>query len=151
MLLSTITREQAEQRCSTMRPQSYSKFYWHRRYQYRKTLDSKRPLYDKIVNGDYELSDYYHQAAMEDYLLEDKLKQLKTKDDHWDTVSLFKKRRAKLLDDFNKDEHDILEKLAKDLSKTFNLSLDFIKQQMQTFDGTTIQLYQHIKDNYSNN
>lgn len=151
MLLSTITREQAEERLSTMRPQSYSKFYWHRRYQPRKTLQSKQPLFDKIKNGDYELSDYYHQAAMEDYLLEDKLKQLKTQDDSWDTISLFKKRRAKLLDDFHKDEHNILSDMANDFARTFGLSVDFIKQQMETFDGTTTEFYQHIKDNYSNN
>jgi hypothetical protein len=151
MLLSTITRQQAEQQCATMRPQSYSKFYWHRRYQYRKTLHSKQPLFDKIKNGDYELSDYYHQAAIEDYLLEDKLKQLKTKDDTWDTISLAKKRRAKLLEDFHKDENDILTDMASDFSRTFGLSVDFIKQQMETFDGTTIEFYQHIKDNYSNN
>lgn len=151
MLLSTITREQAEERLSTMRPQSYSKFYWHRRYQSRKTLHNKQPLFDKIKNGDYELSDYYHQAAMEDYLLEDKLKQLKTKDDSWDTISLFKKRRAKLLEDFHKDEQNILDSMTKDFSITFGLPVDYIKKEMENFDGTTMEFYNYIKNKQLNN
>ena len=64
-----LQRDFLETHLSKLSKKTYNQFMWWRRYQQRQTLHDKRTLYEKIVNGDYEHSDYYYQAEHENYLL----------------------------------------------------------------------------------
>ena len=77
MIATKLPRTFLEEQLSKLTPKRYNQFVWWRRYEVRQTLQDRSPLYDKIVNGDYEHSDYYYQAEMENYLLYDKIKDIK--------------------------------------------------------------------------
>ena len=76
-----LQRDFLETHLSKLSKKTYNQFIWWRRYQQRQTLHDKRTLYEKIVNGDYEHSDYYYQAEHENYLLEDVTEHLKAYED----------------------------------------------------------------------
>ena len=127
---------------------SYSKYQWWRRFQYRTELDDKAPLYNKIVNGDYVVSDYIYQMEFEEYLMEEKLVTCKNAEQMHDVRKLFKERQRRLSEDFEKDEADIMRRLKKDFTKTFKITKDQLETLMESFDGSLLDLYNHIKLNY---
>ena len=146
MIATKLAREFLEEQLSKLVPKKYSQFVWWRRYEVRQTLPEKAPLYDKIVNGDYEHSDYYYQAQMENYLLEDKIKDIKYFEDQLEHRSLFGARWKRLIDDYEKDEKEIIRKMKKDFKATFGIAGDELERIMEDFDGTTLDLYTHVKE-----
>lgn len=145
MVPTKIPRAFLEEQLSKLTPKRYNQFVWWRRYEVRQTLPEKSPLYDKIVNGDYEHSDFYYQAEMENYLLEDKIKDIKYYEDQLEHRSLFGARWKRLMEDYAKDEKEILRKMKKDFKATFGISGDELELIMEDFDGTTLDLYTHVK------
>jgi len=145
MIATKHSREFLEQQLSKLTPKKYNKFTWWRRYENRQTLPDKAPLYDKIVNGDYEHSDYFYQAEMENYLLHDKIVHIKYYEDQLDDRSLFGARWKRLIDDYQKDEKEILSKMKKDFKATFNILPQELEAIMEDFDGTTLELYTYVK------
>ena len=119
MIPTKLPRPFLEEQLCKLIPKRYSQFVWWRRYEDRQTLPERSPLYDKIVNGDYEHSDYFYQAEMENYLLADKIKDIKYFEDQLDHRSLFGARWKRLMDDYQKDEKEILRKMKKDFKATF--------------------------------
>ena len=140
-----MNREHIEERLSQLPKKTYNKFVWWRRYQQRQSLPDKSSLYHKILNGDYETSDYYYQAEYENYLLEDAVSNLKTYEEKLDKISLFRARYKKLHEDFLKEETDIMTKMKKDFVKELKIGKDELESIMETFDGTVLELYEHIK------
>ena len=53
MIATKLAREFLEEQLCKLIPKRYSQFVWWRRYESRQTLPERSPLYDKIVNGDY--------------------------------------------------------------------------------------------------
>jgi hypothetical protein len=49
------------------------------------------------------------------------------------------------MDDYAKDEKEILRKMKKDFKATFGISGDELELIMEDFDGTTLELYMHVK------
>jgi len=145
MIPTKLPRPFLEEQLSKLTPKRYNQFVWWRRYEVRQTLQDRSPLYDKIVNGDYEHSDYFYQAEMENYLLADKIKDIKYFEDQLDHRSLFGARWKRLMDDYAKDEKEILRKMKKDFKGTFGISGDELELIMEDFDGTTLDLYTHVK------
>ena len=145
MIPTKLPRPFLEEQLSKLTPKRYNQFVWWRRYEVRQTLQDRSPLYDKIVNGDYEHSDYYYQAEMENYLLADKIKDIKYFEDQLDHRSLFGARWKRLMDDYAKDEKEILRKMKRDFKGTFGISGDELELIMEDFDGTTLDLYTHVK------
>ena len=145
MIPTKLPRPFLEEQLSKLTPKRYNQFVWWRRYEVRQTLQDRSPLYDKIVNGDYEHSDYYYQAEMENYLLADKIKDIKYFEDQLEHRSLFGARWKRLMDDYAKDEKEILRKMKKDFKGTFGISGDELELIMEDFDGTTLDLYTHVK------
>ena len=140
-----MTREHIEERLSQLPRKTYNQFVWWRRYQQRQTLHSYRTLYEKIVNGDYETSDYYYQAEHENYLLEDVIKDIKHYEEKLDKISLFRARHKKLHEDFLKEEAEILKNMRKDFRLTFRISDEELNSIMDNFDGTVLELYDYVK------
>jgi hypothetical protein len=49
------------------------------------------------------------------------------------------------MDDYAKDEKEILRKMKKDFKATFGIAGDELELIMEDFDGTTLDLYTHVK------
>jgi len=147
MIISTrLSRETLEAKLSTLPNKTYNKFMWWRRYQSRQTKPDKSTFYDKIVNGDFETSDYYYQAEYENYLLEDAVKDIKHYEDKVSHISMSRARHKRLMEDYQKEEAEILRKLKLEFKKVFKISKEDLERIMETFDGTTLDLYIYIKD-----
>jgi len=145
MIPTKLPRPFLEEQLSKLTPKRYNQFVWWRRYEVRQTLQDRSPLYDKIVNGDYEHSDYFYQAEMETYLLQDRIKDIRFYEDQLEHRSLFGARWKRLMDDYAKDEKEILRKMKRDFKGTFGISGDELELIMEDFDGTTLDLYTHVK------
>jgi hypothetical protein len=141
-----MAREHIEERLSQLSRKTYNQFVWWRRYQQRQTLHPYRTLYEKIVNGDYETSDYYYQAEHENYLLEDATQHLKSYEEKLDKISLFRARYKKLHEDFLKEETEIIKNMKKDFKKEFRVSEEELDSIMESFNGTTLELYEYMKE-----
>lgn len=141
-----LERDFLETHLSKLPKKTYNQFVWWRRYQQRQTLHDKRTLYEKIMNGDYEHSDYYYQAEHENYLLEDATQHLKTYEEKLDKIGLFRARYKKLHEDYLKEETEIMKKMKKDFRITFRITEEELDSIMESFDGTTLELYNHIKE-----
>jgi BMFP domain-containing protein YqiC len=140
------SREFIEEKLSKLQKKNYNQFQWWRRYQTRKTLHEKVPLEQKILNGDFEHSDYYYQALHENYLLEDKIKGKVYYEDMLDDVSLFRTRYKRLMDDYEKDEKELIKDLRKNIRTITKITYEELDQIMETFDGTTHELFIYVRD-----
>lgn len=145
MFSTRMSREHIEERLSQLPKKTYNQFVWWRRYQQRQVLADRSSLYYKLINGDYDTSDYYYQAEHENYLLEDATKNLKTYEEKLDKIGLFRARYKKLHEDFIKEEEEILKKMKKDFIKELKITKDELDTIMETFDGTPLEMYEHIK------
>jgi hypothetical protein len=152
MIIPTLlSRETLEAKLSTLPNKTYNKFMWWRRYQSRQTIPDKSTFYDKIINGDFEPSDYYYQAEYENYLLEDAVKNINHYEDKVTHIGLFRARHKRLMEDYEKEDAEILRKLKLEFKKVFKVSKEDIERIMETFDGTTLDLYIYVKDLVKNN
>jgi len=131
---------------SKLQKKNYNQFQWWRRYQTRNTLHDKVPLEQRILNGDFEHSDYYYQALHENYLLEDKIKGKVYYEDMLDDVSLFRTRYKRLMDDYEKDEKELIKDLRKNIRTITKITYEELDQIMETFDGTTHELFIYVRD-----
>ena len=147
-MMPQIGLEAVEEQISQMNKKSYNRFQWWRRYASRNELDEKMPLSLRVLNGDFEVSDYYYQAAHELVLMENELATIKHPDDAHEKRSLYMERFRRLTEDYEKDEADILRKLKRDFRKAFGISREQLEQEMENFDGTVEQLYSYIKEKY---
>jgi hypothetical protein len=145
MFQVALSREFLEQELSKLQKKTYNQFQWWRRYQTRKVLHDKKPLEEKILNGDYEHSDYYYQALHENYLLEDKIKDIKYYESKLNDISLFRTRYKRLMDDYEKDEKELIKDLRRDFRVVFRITYEELDEIMANFDGTTHELYLHVK------
>lgn len=146
MLFETrLERSHIEARLSELPKKTYNQFVWWRRYQQRQFLHDKMPLQNKILNGDYETSDYYYQAEHENYLLEDVIKDMKYYEDKLDKIGLFRARYKKLHEDFIKEEEEIMRKMKKDFIRELKIKKEELESIMETFDGTVLELYEYVK------
>ena len=140
------SREFLEAELSKLQKKNYNQFQWWRRYQTRKTLHDKVPLEQRILNGDFEHSDYYYQALHENYLLEDKIQGKVYYEDMLDDISLFRTRYKRLMDDYEKDEKQLIKDLRKEIRTVTRITYDELDKIMETFDGTTHELFIYVRD-----
>ena len=145
MFPTRMSREHIEEKLSELPKRTYNQFVWWRRYQQRQILADRSSLYYKLINGDYNTSDYYYQAEHENYLLEDATKDLKTYEEKLDKIGLFRARYKKLHEDFIKEDEEILRKMKKDFVRELKITKDELEAIMETFDGTPLEMYEHIK------
>lgn len=135
-----------ENRLSHLNPARYNKYHWWRRFEYRDELHEKIPLRDRIAHGDFEASDYLYQVELEDYFLEAKVSECKTADDIHEARKLFNERKRRLTEDYEKDELKLMKNLKSQLSKTFRIPIENLSAIMEDFDGSTLELYDHLQD-----
>ena len=146
----TLTRSRLQKEFSKLQKLNYNQFRWWRMYDTKnKPLDKRQPLRDRILNGDYDFSHYWYQAAWVEHDLNDL--EIECKDD----VGLFvekgavlRARRKRLLEDFERDEKEKLEGLYNEFPKYFKISKDQVKEEMLKFSGSLIDFYYYIDDKY---
>jgi hypothetical protein len=135
---------------STFTPSKYNKFYWWRRFKMRETLHPYKPLYDKIKNGDYDVSDYFYQTKYELELMEDKLSTIKDPNDKHEQRALWMERYRRLNEDYAKDEANIMKALIKDFRVTFRVTEEELYLHMEECEGDLICLYNTVKQKFIN-
>ncbi len=127
-----------------------SPFYWWRRFRSHKSLPYSKGLIDKIRNGDFEYPILFEQAEWElQWMEQDQkkfLKEYKGNDPlsdglYHDIEKRYRKRYNLLREDGDKVERDRLTRLTEALAKKFSIHKDTIIEWMNTFDGTTEELY----------
>lgn len=145
-----LSREKLLKEFSKLQKINYNQFRWWRSYQSKnKPLDKRIPLRDRILNGDFDFSHYWYQAAWVEHDLNDL--EIECKGD----VGLFvekgavlRARRKRLLEDFERDEKEKLEGLYNEFPKYFKISKDQVKEEMLKFSGSLIDFYYYIDDKY---
>ena len=129
-------------------------FYWYRRFKAHKYLPYKYPLIDKIKNGDFEYSPFFEQAKWELHWMEEEQKEFidnyQGKDPTMDMLYTdieikARKRYNKLYEDAMKDEHNRMDMLTNNLSKYYKLNKQKVKDFINIFEGTTIELFESLK------
>jgi hypothetical protein len=135
---------------ATFTPVKYNQFYWWRRFKMRETLHPLKPLYYKIKNGDYEMSDYFYQAKYELELLEEKLVGITDIKAKHEATGLSMERYRRLINDYEKDEVKILQQLKKDFKTVFQVSEEELDRYMEECDSGLMCLYNNVKQDYIN-
>jgi len=108
-------------------------------------------LLQRIEFGEYECDHLGREVYLEDKIYEAKVEAIK-KEKPWlkgETLAeaveydrkLYNKRKAVMMKNHLEAEQKLLWKLAEDLSKEFNMSKEDVNDLMETFDGTTRELY----------
>ena len=129
-------------------------FYWYRRFKTHKCLPYKSSLVDKILNEDFEYSPFFEQANWELHWMgeeqEEFLSNYQGKDPEQDSLYLDIERRArkrynKLFEDAMKDEYNRMDMLTNNLSKYYKLNKQKVKDFINIFEGTTIELFESLK------
>jgi hypothetical protein len=134
-----------------------SPFYWWRRWKSHQYLPVRKGLLARIQNGDFEYSQLFDWAKYEMKYKQDELdqfvKEYKGKDDpktdelYRDIERRYQKRYNKLFEDAHEVENRHLESLAEALGKEFKVNKKKIKTIMETFGGTTEELYIYVDKN----
>ena len=129
-------------------------FYWYRRFKTHKCLPYKYPLIDKIKNGDFEYSPFFEQAKWELHWMKEEQEEFinnyQGKDPlldrlYMDIETRARKRYNKLFEDAMKDEHNRMDMLTNNLSKYYKLNKQKVKDFINIFEGTTIELFESLK------
>ena len=129
-------------------------FYWYRRFKTHKCLPYKSPLVDKILNEDFEYSPFFEQANWELHWMKEEqeefIKNYQGKDPlldrlYMDIETRARKRYNKLFEDAMKDEHNRMDMLTNNLSKYYKLNKQKVKDFINIFEGTTIELFESLK------
>ena len=131
-----------------------SPFYWWRRWKSHQYLPVRKGLLARIQNGDFEYSELFDWAKYEMKYKQDELdefvKNYKGNDDpktdtlYRDIERRYQKRYNKLFEDAYEVEIRHLEGLAEALGKEFKVDKKKVKTIMETFGGTTEDLYIYV-------
>jgi len=131
-------------RISTFRKNTYNRFYWWRRFQPRQSLHAYRRLDERILNGDFEASDYHWQTLWENELEKQAINEEPSIDKQHEIRCMFGERRRRLNNDYEKDEQKILDEMYKAFRVELRMSKDEVEDEMLQFDGTLSEFYYYI-------
>ena len=129
-------------------------FYWWRRFRTHRNLPYKAPLIDKIKNGDFDYSPFFEQAKWELHWMKEEQEEFinnyQGRDPEQDNLYLDIERKArkrynKLYEDGCKDEFDRMDRLTSNLSKHYKLKKEKVKDFINEFEGTTIELFESLR------
>lgn len=137
---------------------SSRQFTWWRRFHGSVKLPKKymfkgaSQLLQRIEFGEFEFDHLGREVYLEDVIYEKQVKDLtiektylKTKDALEDQIVTFRKqynkRKAVIMKNHLESENKLLRKLSEELDAEFKLGIDVIREVMETFDGTTRELY----------
>lgn len=138
----SLSREQLQTHFDKLQKLNYNAFRWWRMYESKnKPLDNRKPLRERIMNGDFEFSHYYLQALWVEHDLNDL--QIECKDDSGVFVergSVMRARRKRLYEDYERDEKEKLRELKKCLHQSFKITKPQLEKVMEEFGGHNIRV-----------
>jgi len=146
----TLSRSRLKKEFSNLQKLNYNQFRWWRMYESKnKPLKATASFRDTILNGDYDFSHYWYQAAWVEHDIDDLEIECGSDDGKFvEKASVLKARRTRLLEDFEKDEAEKLTNLVKEFKSNFVITEDQINEEMLEWSGDLISFYYHIEDNY---
>jgi len=146
-----LSQNQLEKKFKKLRKLNYNPYRWWRMYDNPKpSLPKLSPLLDKIKNGDYDYSHYMYQAMWCEHEM-NKIHDKYGFDDmgrYIEESSLLRTRRKRLLEDFYKEEDNLLSSIITDFSISFRVSKDVVKTHMEEFGGSLEEMYIYFKQEY---
>lgn len=150
MFKPSLSRDQLQHKFSKLQKLNYNPFRWWRMYgSPQKPLHPLSPLKEKILNGDYDYSHYGFQAMWCEHDINDIYNECYPDIGKFnEKTSMLRSRRKRLLDDFHKEETQMLESLAVDFSKNFSCSKKTALKEMEECVGSLIDLYYIMEDKY---
>ena len=106
MLYKNLNKKIIHKNINKLRSLNYNAYRWWRQYDSpNKPLDKKSPLWDKILNGDFEFSHFYWQAKFNEIEINKIYSQCNPDLSLFnERASLQRARRKRLWIDFEKDE-----------------------------------------------
>lgn len=150
MLYKIANPKLVQREINKLRPLNYNMFYWWRRYDRpTKQLPKNATFLERIQNGEFEFSHLYWQAQHCEMEINQKHQEYggdiqKLLEN--DAVAF--ERRKRLWDDFNKTEANIMKELKKNFMAHFEISHDEYDDVILNFDGTTEELYYHMRRSF---
>jgi len=133
-----------QERIATYTPTKYNPYYWWRRFKSRDTLHKYNSLKTRILNGDFETSDYHWWYLWEKELEKEALANEKSVEKQHEIRGLYGERKRRLLADFEKDEAKIKEEMYKAFRIEFRITNDELEEKMLNFDGTLAEFYDYL-------
>lgn len=145
-----LSRKQVDKQLAQYQPLNYNQFRWWRLYAPKnKPLDTRKPLRDRIFNGDFDYSCYKAQVYWCEYQLNDALEECGIDyQKYLEKTSVLRARRKRLIEDFEKDENERLESLKKEFTKYFKCTREQVEEEMLNCSGSLIDLYYIIEEKY---
>ena len=112
-------------------------------------------LLQRIEFGEFEVNSLGREIYLEDSIYDAEVKRIQ-KESPWlkdetleeaiaDARKQRNKRKTKMMEAHLKAEHLLLRDIMNKLAEEFNLDPEILKNEMEEFDGTTRELYFHIK------
>lgn len=142
--------EVIEKNLSKLKPLNYNQFFWWRRWAPKNsTLHKYQPLWDKIVNGDYDSSPYFWQIKYCEWEIQQKEQQFAgDRRRVIDETRMDIARYHRLVKDHEKHEEENLAQLQKDFLATFQMTQEDYERELDTFDGNVKEFYIHCELRY---
>ena len=134
---------------------TYNKFFWWRRYQEHKTLSKMASIWDKVKNGDYDVTPYYKQREYEFWFEKQEIDKYKAnysgsyENIDWQErqiTKLYWERRKRLLNDAERDELNRWVAFVKDVKTNFGGNEEHIKDMFESFEGTITEFLEAYRE-----
>lgn len=145
-----LSRKQVDKELSNYQPLNYNQFRWWRLYAPKnKPLDNRKPLRERILNGDFDYSCYKAQIYLVEYQLNDLLKECDNDyQKYLEKGAVQLARRKRLIEDFEKDESERLSSLITSFTQHFRCNKEQVEEEMLKCSGSLIDLYYIIEEKY---
>ena len=150
MFTIPFTKSQVDKQLSQYQKLNYNQFRWWRFYGPKnKPLDNRKPLRERILNGDFDYSCYKAQQYFVEHQLNDILEECGVDYQMYlEKTSVIRARRKRLIEDFEKDEAERLRSLTVEFTKYFKCNREQVEEEMLNCSGSLIDLYYIIEEKY---
>lgn len=150
-MIYDVDEKLVEKNLKKLKPLKYNRFFWWRRYASTlKPLPKKASLWDKVLNGEFEPSEYYWQIKQAELEINDLYNQFYNYDTprfvHEATIP--RARRKRLIKDFESEEKKRLDSMKKEFISNFFLTKEEYSKAVEEFDGTIKDFYLHCEKIY---
>lgn len=145
-----LSKEEVNYRLSKLQPLNYNRFRWWRMYDSINTpLYHRKPLKDRILNGDFDYSHYEYQVMWCEYQLNGLWEECKPDISMYsEKSSVLRARRKRLMEDFIKDEEQRFQYLIKSFLEYFNCDKETLLNEMLNSSEDLIGFYYIMDEKY---
>ena len=129
----------------------YDRFMWWRSYSPKfRPLHARHPFRDRILNGDLDMAPYRFEAEIVEHRMNQKF--IECKGDHAmfnEQVAMDRRRRKRLLEDYDKEEVKRLEEIKKGFIQDIIMTKDqYDEEVVNTKTNSLIDFYYEMEEKY---